>query len=221
MKALIVEDDVNIARFVARVLEEEGFGVEICERGADAITRGRAGDLDVILLDWMLPDVDGLDVCRALRREGSVAPILMLTARGEVRERVEGLKAGADDYIVKPFEIDELLARIQAVRRRARGHGRLQLGALELDRIRRTATLAGAPLELSAREFELLAFLGGQEGRVVPRAELLTQVWAAGAETGSNLVEVQISRLRDKLGAHAWMIDTVRGRGYRLIGAPP
>lgn len=221
MKALIVEDDVKVARFVARVLGEEGFVADVCSRGADAVQQARAVDYDVILLDWMLPDLDGLEVCRELRRGGSVAPIIMLTARGEVRERVLGLAAGADDYVVKPFEIDELLARIQALLRRTQGFGRLQVGALEFDRMRRAVTLAGRPLDLTAREYALLLLLAHHEGRPVGRSEMLAQVWSTSFDPGSNLVDVQISRLRDKLGEHAWMIDTVRGRGYRLRKEPP
>jgi DNA-binding response OmpR family regulator len=118
--------------------------------------------------------------------------------------------------MVKPFEIDELLARIQAVLRRTHGFGRLVVGDLEIDRLKRVVVLAGRPLELTSREYALLLYLAGQEGRVVPRSELLAQVWATNFDPGSNLIDVQISRLRDKLGAHAWMIDTVRGKGYRL-----
>ncbi len=221
MKALIVEDDVKVARFVARVLGEEGFVADVCSRGTDAVQQARSVDYDVILLDWMLPDLDGLEVCRELRRGGSVAPIIMLTARGEVRERVLGLAAGADDYVVKPFEIDELLARIQALLRRTHGFGRLQVGPLEFDRLRRAVTLSGQALDLTPREYALLLLLAHQDGRPVGRSEMLAQVWSTSFDPGSNLVDVQISRLRDKLGDHAWMIDTVRGRGYRLRKEPP
>ena len=221
MKALIVEDDVKVALFIARVLSEEGWATDQCTHGNDAVRQARAVAYDIILLDWMLPDIDGLTVCRELRRAGSVAPIIMLTARGEVQERVLGLEAGADDYVVKPFEIDELLARIGALMRRTHGFGRLQLGVLEIDRLRRTVTLEGRSLELTGREYALLLCLASQEGRVVARSELLAQVWATHFDPGSNLIDVQISRLRDKLGDCAWMIDTVRGKGYRLRRDPP
>lgn len=221
MKALIVEDDAKVARFIARVLGEEGYVADLCDRGEDALRQAQAIDYDVILLDWMLPDRDGLAVCRELRRGGSVAPIIMLTARGEVRERVLGLEAGADDYIVKPFEVDELLARIQALIRRTHGFGQMHLGDLEIDRLRRLVSLAGRTLDLTAREYALLLCLAQHEGRPVARSELLTQVWATQFDPGSNLVDVQVSRLRDKLGAHAWMIDTVRGKGYRLRTEAP
>ena len=144
----------------------------------------------------------------------------MLTARGEVRERVLGLDAGADDYVVKPFEIDELLARIQALLRRTLGFGRMQLGALEIDRLHRRVTLGGRPLDLTTREYMLLLALAHQGEQVVSRSELLSQVWSTQFDRGSNLVEVHVSRLRDKLGEHAWMIDTVRGKGYRLRQHP-
>jgi DNA-binding response OmpR family regulator len=221
MKALIVEDDGKVARFIARVLGEEGFVTDVCVSGADAVRQAGTLSYDVILLDWMLPDLDGLAVCRELRRGGSVTPILMLTARGELRERVLGLEAGADDYIVKPFEIDELLARIQAVLRRTHGFGRMQVGELTIDRLSRQVTLAGQLLDLTAREFAILLFLARQADQVVARSELLSQVWSTQFDPGSNLIDVHISRLRDKLGAHAWMIDTVRGKGYRLRCDPP
>ena len=221
MKALIVEDDEKVARFVARVLGEEGYVTDLCVSGADAVRQASALSYDVILLDWMLPDLDGLAVCRELRRAGSVTPIIMLTARGELHERVLGLDAGADDYIVKPFEIDELLARIQAVLRRTHGFGRVRVGALEIDRLGRQVTLAGQSLELTAREFALLLFMARQVDQVVGRSELLSQVWSTTFDPGSNLIDVHISRLREKLGAHAWMIDTVRGKGYRLRESPP
>jgi DNA-binding response OmpR family regulator len=221
MKVLIVEDDEKVARFIARVLGEEGFITDLCVSGADAVRQANAVAYDVVLLDWMLPDLDGLAVCRELRRGGTVTPIIMLTARGEVRERVLGLEAGADDYVVKPFEIDELLARIQAVLRRTHGFGRMQLGALEIDRLQRRVILGGRTLDLTAREYMLLLCLAHQADRVVARSELLSQVWATQFDPGSNLVDVHISRLRDKLGEHAWMIDTVRGKGYRLRQDPP
>ncbi len=221
MKVLIVEDDEKVARFIARVLGEEDFVTDLCVSGSDAVRQANAVAYDVILLDWMLPDLDGLAVCRELRRSGNVTPIIMLTARGEVRERILGLETGADDYVVKPFEIDELLARIQAVLRRTHGFGRMQLGALEIDRLQRRVTLGGRVLDLTTREYTLLLSLAHQADRVVARSVLLSQVWSSQVDPGSNLVEGHTSRLRDKLGDHAWMIDTVRGKGYRLRHSPP
>jgi DNA-binding response OmpR family regulator len=221
MKVLIVEDDEKVALFLARMLGEEGFVTDLCASGADALRLASAVTYDAILLDWMLPDRDGLTVCRELRRAGATTPIIMLTARGEVRERVLGLETGADDYVVKPFEIDELLARLQAVLRRTYGFGRLEIGELAIDRLQRRVRVADRDLELTEREYALLLFLAHQTDRVATRSELLSHVWSTKFDPGSNLVDVHISRLRDKLGDHAWMIDTVRGKGYRLLRSPP
>ena len=216
MKILVVEDDRKLARFLQRVLSEEGFVVDVCSTGPAALTQARTGIYDLVVLDWMIPDLDGLEVCRQLRQAGSTVPILMLTARGELPERVLGLNAGADDYLIKPFEMEEFIARINALLRRKAGHPRLRLGALEIYRDSQRVLLEGKALDLTAREFRLLLHLAHREGQVAPRTELLAQVWATQFDPESNVVEVHISRLRDKLGAHAWMIDTVRGRGYRL-----
>jgi DNA-binding response OmpR family regulator len=199
-----------------RVLSEEGYSIDRCGSGADAVTQVRASSYDLVLLDWMIPDLDGIEVCRQIRRSGSTVPILMLTARDQVSERVLGLDAGADDYVVKPFEVEELLARIHALLRRSGGHAQLKLGALEIDRAGRRALLSGKPLDLTMREFALLLHLAHRADRIVGKSELLMQVWSIRFDPESNVVEVHISRLRDKLGRHQWMIETVRGRGYRL-----
>lgn len=219
----MVEDDAKVARLLSRVLQEEGFVVDACASAADAITLGGSLSYDLMVLDWMLPEGSGLDVCRTLRRRGISAPIIMLTARGEVAERVLGLEAGADDYVCKPFHVDELLARVHAVLRRSQGTvSRFAVGPLEIDRTRRAATLRGALLDLTAREFTLLAYLAQRAGQVVSRTELLAHAWEARFDPGSNLVEVHVSRIRDKLGGDAGCIETVRGQGYRLRaeGAP-
>lgn len=219
----MVEDDAKVARLLSRVLQEEGFVVDACASAADAITLGGSLSYDLMVLDWMLPEGSGLDVCRTLRRRGISAPIIMLTARGEVAERVLGLEAGADDYVCKPFHVDELLARVHAVLRRSQGTvSRFAVGPLEIDRTRRAATLRGALLDLTAREFTLLAYLAQRAGQVVSRTELLAHAWEARFDPGSNLVEVHVSRIRDKLGSDAGCIETVRGQGYRLRaeGAP-
>jgi DNA-binding response OmpR family regulator len=169
----------------------------------------------------VVPGQDGLAVCRELRRRGVVTPILMLTARGHVKERVLGLETGADDYVVKPFEVEELVARIHALARRTVGFARVRCGALEIDRVERLAFLSGRKLTLTARELAVLLRLAVDAGKVVTRTELLGSVWEASFDTGTNLLEVQISRLRDKLGDHAWMIETVRGSGYRLKTEAP
>lgn len=216
MKVLIVEDDNKLARFLYRVLLEEGFAADLCSSGSDAIEQARSGVYELVILDWMLPDLDGLSVCRELRKAGQAVPILMLTARGELAERVLGLEAGADDYLVKPFEIDELVARIRALLRRSSGFAKIKIGPLDMDRLGRRASLDGVPTDLTGREFALLLHLAARQDRVVPKSELLSQVWDLKFDPGSNLVEVHVSRLRDKLGAHAWMIETVRGVGYRI-----
>lgn len=217
MKALIVEDDAKVARLLSRVLQEEGFVVDACASAADAIQQGGSLGYDLLVLDWMLPEGNGLDVCRTLRRKGISAPIIMLTARGEVAERVLGLEAGADDYVCKPFHVDEFLARVHAVLRRSQGTvARFEVGPLEVDRTRRTATLRGVALDLTSREFTLLAYLAQRAGQAVSRTELLAHAWEARFDPGSNLVEVHVSRIRDKLGDDAGCIETVRGQGYRL-----
>jgi len=216
MKALVLEDDPKIARFVAQVLREEGYAVDHCATGADALRLAELGGYELVILDWMVPDIDGLSVCRELRRRGVVTPILMLSARGQVSERVLGLETGADDYLVKPFEVEELVARARALARRTVGYARIRCGELEIDRIERHVFLAGRRLALTAREFSLLLRLALHADKVVTRTDLLANVWEASFDTGSNILEVHVSRLRDKMGEHSTMIETVRGVGYRL-----
>jgi two-component system OmpR family response regulator len=216
VKVLILEDDQKLARFLSRVLFEEGFAVDLCARGVDAIAQARSGLYDLIVLDWMVPETDGLTVCREIRRAGGTVPILMLTARGEIRERVVGLKAGADEYLVKPFEVDEFIARVHALLRRTSGFAALRCGDLEVDPAARQAKIAGVVLTLTNREYGVLLHLLHHSDRIVKRSELLAHVWGIRFDAGSNLVEVLVSRLREKLGDRAWMIETVRGLGYRL-----
>jgi DNA-binding response OmpR family regulator len=216
MKALLLEDDGKIARFVAQILREEGYAVDLCTTGADALRLAELGGHDLAVLDWVVPDLDGLSVVREMRRRGALIPILMLTARGQLRERVLGLETGADDYVTKPFEVEEFVARTRALTRRAIGYARIRCGDLEIDRINREAFLGGRKLSLTGRELGLLMKLALSEGKVVTRTDLLSSVWEASFDTGSNILEVHMSRLRDKLGARASMIETVRGVGYRL-----
>lgn len=216
MKVLIAEDDRKLSQFLQRVLTEEGYVADVCATGPDALQQAATGLYDLLILDWMLPAMDGIEVCRSLRGQGSTLPVLMLTARGEVRERVLGLNAGADDYLNKPFEVVELVARVQALLRRAAGHAQLTLGPLVVDQVQRSVLLEGRALELTQREFALLLHLLHHRGRTVSRSELLVSVWSTQFDPESNVVEVHMSRLRNKLGAHSSMIDTVRGRGYRL-----
>jgi DNA-binding response OmpR family regulator len=216
MKVLVVEDDRKLASFLQQMLSEEGYVAEICSSGAEALGEATTGSYRLIVLDWTLPDLDGLEVCRQLARSGSRTPILMLTARGDVNERVLALRAGADDYLVKPFEVEEFLARVVALLRRSSGPPRWKIGPLEIDRESRRALVGGRALSLTKAEFRLLLHLAHREGQVVTRGELLLEVWPANFERESNVVDVLVSRLRDKLGAHGWMIETVRRRGYRL-----
>jgi DNA-binding response OmpR family regulator len=216
LKALVLEDDQKQARFLARVLSEEGFAVDLCVRGADAITQAERSPYDLVVLDWMVPDTDGLAVCREIRRRGGNALIMMLTARAGKHECVLGLEAGADDYMVKPFDVDEFLARVRALLRRASCFAALHCGDLEIDRVARQARLSGAALALTQREYALLLHLLNRANQSVTRTDLLAHIWDTRSEPDSNLVDVHISRLRDKLGDHAWMIETVRGFGYRL-----
>lgn len=222
MRLLVVEDNTKVSRFLTRALGENGYMVDVCTHGSDALERTRALDYDLVLLDWMLPDIDGLAVCSELRRQGSTVPILMLTARGELRERVLGLRSGADDYLTKPFETEELLARVEALLRRSGGRSNgLRLGPLRMGQGPHQVQLAGERIELTSREYALLLHLAHRADQIVPRSELLAKVWENSFDSGSNLIEVQISRLRDKLGEHSWMIETVRRIGYRLRSRQP
>jgi DNA-binding response OmpR family regulator len=216
MKLLVIDDDAKVTRLLTRIFHEEGFVVDGCAKGEEGLRQATSGLYDLVVLDWMLPDVDGLTLCRRLRERGVSLPIMMLTARAELAERVIGLNGGADDYVVKPFEIEEVVARVRALLRRAGGVDKIRVGDLELDVRQRRATLGAASLDLTTREFALLHHLAGRAGQISSRSELLARVWSTRFDPGSNLVEVHVSRLRDKLGDHAWMVETVRGAGYRL-----
>ena len=218
MKILVVEDNKKLARFLVRALSEEGFIVDQVGDGATAVSQMQAIPYDVVLLDWMLPEMDGLSVCRTVRQRGVRVPILMLTARAEVPERIAGLDAGADDYLPKPFDLAELLARVRALTRRGVGTETvLRVGPLTVDRGERRALVDGKRIELTPREFALLAYLAREAGRVVPRMEILAKVWEMSFDPGSNVIEVHVKNVREKLGEQSKMIETVRGVGYRLV----
>jgi DNA-binding response OmpR family regulator len=172
-----------------------------------------------VVVSATLPGEGGLELCRRLRRTGRPVPVFILAAKDDVQERVLAFNTGADDVLVKPFDITELVARVQALLRRSAGQLALAIGQLEIDIIKHAAKLAGAPLPLTAREFSLLLHLAQRNEELVTRGELLSQVWSSQFESESNIVDVQISRLRTKLGEHAWMIETLRGRGYRMRAA--
>lgn len=221
MKILVVEDNKKLASFLSRALMEEGYAVDVVGDGATAIQQIQTLPYDLVVLDWMLPEMDGLSVCRSVRQKGNHVGILMLTARAEIPERIAGLDAGADDYLAKPFDLSELLARVRALGRRATSADSLvRVGPLVVDRSERRASLDGRKLDLTPREFALLAYLARQAGRIVPRTELLVKVWETSFDPGSNVVEAHMKNLREKLGDHAQLIETIRGVGYRLSVAP-
>ena len=219
-KILVVEDNRKLASFLSRALTEEGYVVDLVDDGAVAVSQARNIEYNLVILDWMLPSLDGLHVCRALRTAGKSVPILMLTARSEFCDRVSGLDAGADDFLPKPFDLSELLARVRALGRRGQRDRYLEVGQLRIDRQDRTVTFAGADLDLTHREFMLLGYLAREAGRVVSRLELLQNVWETAYDPGTNMIDVHIKNLRTKLGEHASMIETVRGVGYRWHAEP-
>ena len=216
MRVLVVEDDPMIGRAVANGLQHAGYAVDWVRDGAAAELALGHGAYDLALLDLGLPRKDGLEVLKSLRRSGSEIPVLVITARDSVSDRVAGLDVGADDYLVKPFDLDELLARARAVIRRRAGRAspRIAHGALVLDPARREVSFRGAPVELSAREFAVLEALMQEPGAVVSREKLEDAVYGWGSEPGSNTVEVHLHHLRRKL--EPGLIRNVRGVGYRV-----
>jgi DNA-binding response OmpR family regulator len=225
MKVLVAEDEKKIASYVAKGLREEGFDVEVVHGGAEAAACLMDQPFDAAVLDIMLPGRDGLDVLRGLRRAGRDLPVILLTARGRLEDRIEGLNLGADDYLVKPVFIEELAARLHAVIRRSSGRpaSLIRIGDLALDLPRREVSRGGDPVGLTPREFRLLEVLAGSPGRVFSRTSLCERVWDYHFDPATNLVDVYIKRLRRKLddGREPKMIETVRGVGYRLAAIPP
>lgn len=221
-KVLLVEDDPRIARFLERGLEAEGYSVDLASRSGEALERVRAIEYGLIILDRMLPDGDGIDLCRKLRQEGNVGRILMLTARDARQDRVDGLKSGADDYLTKPFGFDELLARMEALLRRGRpvapADAVLRVGELTLDPASRKVARAGRPIALTAREFALLHYLMSHAGQVISRTRLLSNVWDYGFDPGTKVVDVYIRYLRRKIDGPGEppLIRTARGVGYAM-----
>ncbi|MFT3761111.1 MAG: response regulator transcription factor [Pseudoxanthomonas sp.] len=222
MRILLVEDDTHTAAFIAKGLKEDGHSVDHADNGKDGLFLASTEAYDAIVLDRMLPGLDGLAVLRTLRGAGNRAPVLMLTALGDVDHRVEGLRAGADDYLVKPFAYAELSARLDSLARRGVAGGelptRIKVGELELDLLKRSARRAGKDIELQPREFRLLEYLMRQAGRVVTRTMLLEAVWDYHFDPQTNVIDVHVSRLRQKIdqGFDAPLLHTVRGAGYRL-----
>src|SRR4051812_27951632 len=216
MRLLLVEDDAKLVRALERGLEQEGYAVDAAVTGEQALERAGAQESDAVLLDVMLPGIDGFAVCEELRRIDRQIPILMLTARSEVTHRIRGLDAGADDYLVKPFDFGELLARVRALVRR--GTSALEVGDLRVESLTRVVTHAGETVELSPREFRVLEFLAQRAGRAVSRAELLDHVWGDAAPGSANVVDVYVGYLRRKLDRPDTppLIRTVRGVGFVL-----
>ena len=225
MKVLVVEDDAETSAYVARGLKEQGHGVEVAASGRDGLFLGLDTSFDVIIVDRMLPGMDGMSVVKSLRAGGVETPVIFLTALGGVGDRVEGLEAGADDYLVKPFSFSELNARVNALARRPPIRSQpaaLKLGDLELNRLQRTVKRGERPIELKPKEFQLLEFLMLHADRVVTRTMLLEQVWDFHFDPKTTIVETHISRIRSKLeaaGPGGRQILTVRGAGYTLAEA--
>lgn len=219
MRVLVVEDQKNVARFIAKGLRENAYAVDVAEDGAQGLAMAEIVRYDIVILDLMLPVVDGFEVCRRLRERGVETPILMLTARDDKGARIEGLDTGADDYLTKPFDFDELLARMRALLRRgARGYraSRLSVADLELDTNTHGAHRAGRDIPLTAKEFALLEYLMRNAGRVVGRAEIAENVWDESLDPFSNTIEVYVARLRKKIDGESTtkLIHTRRGVGY-------
>jgi len=221
MRVLIVEDDAELATILRRALAEKLWTVEVACDGESAKHLALTEDFDLVILDIMIPGIDGIAVCRAMREAGKPTPVIMLTARDRVADRIFGLDAGADDYIVKPFDLGELFARIRAIRRRAesRTDNVLAVGALKLDPRRTHVLLGGKKIELTAKEFALLQYFMQHPDQVLSRSEILENVWDSRYEGLGNVVDVYVNYLRNKLGPST-RIETVRGRGYVLREKP-
>jgi two-component system OmpR family response regulator len=216
MRVLVVEDEAKLAELLRHKLRREGMGVDVASNGEEALVRAMATEYDLILLDLMLPGIDGFGVCKWLRENSIWSPTLMLTARDGIEDRVRGLDSGADDYLVKPFSFDELLARVRALMRRGAPPRPtvMTVGELQLDPASHRAWQRGEELALTPRQFALLETFMRHPGQVLSRFELLEHVWDGAYENRSNVIEVYVGYLRDKLGRD--VIETVRGAGYRL-----
>lgn len=228
MKTLLIEDEKKIADFVCAGLREQGFAVDHCDNGNEGFNKAREGSFDVIVLDIMLPGRDGLSILKGLRKAGNLTPVILLTARNELGDRLEGLNLGADDYLAKPFFVEELIARIHAMLRRISGErqNHLAVGDLHLDRISREVTWQGQAVDLTGREFNLIEYLVRSPGRVFTRTQILEHVWGWDFDPSTNIVDVCIQRIRKKIGLARdgdSPIESVRGIGYRFrkLGAAP
>jgi DNA-binding response OmpR family regulator len=220
MRILLVEDDPRIAKFVAKGLREQTYAVDVAVTGNGALYQVSVNTYDLVILDVMIPELNGFDVCRELRRIGLRIPVLMLTARDEIGDRIHGLDTGADDYLTKPFDFGELLARLRALLRRSGNlrTGKIIVDDLVLDPAGQTASRAGRPLRLTTKEHALLEYLALNVGRVIGREEIAEHVWDESFDPFSNLIEVYVNRLRRKVddGSAKPLIHTRRGAGYML-----
>ena len=223
MRLLLVEDERKVSSFIARALRENHYTVDVADTGEKALDMVSRATYDLILLDVRLPKLSGMEVCREIRDSGIETPVLMMTARSLVEQRVEGLDSGADDYLTKPFALAELHARVRALTRRGfhKGGAKLHAADLELDRPRRTVKRGDEAVQLTFKEFALLELLMMRSPEAVLRSEIIEHVWSHGFDTETNIVEVYINRLRQKIDQQypVKLIHTVRGSGYRL--APP
>ncbi len=221
MRILLVEDDRRIARFIQKGLKENAYAVDVVENGEDALYQLDVNIYDLVILDIMIPGKDGFEVCGELREKGNNIPILMLTARDTVEDRIQGLDTGADDYLTKPFEFGELLARLRALLRRPRGEMlpvTISIGDLEIDTRSQTAKAKGHPITLTTKEYSLLQYFARNTNRVIGREEISEHVWNENFDPFSNLIEVYVNRLRQKLheNTSSPSLKTRRGAGYIL-----
>ncbi|MSQ72421.1 MAG: response regulator transcription factor [Betaproteobacteria bacterium] len=222
MKVLLVEDEAKISDFVCAGLREQGFAVDHCANGTEGFEQASRGGYDAIVLDIMLPGRDGLSVLKGLRKAGMATPVILLTARNELDDRIEGLTLGADDYLAKPFFVEELAARLHALLRRISGERQnvLVVGHLRLDRISREVTWQKQTIDLTGREFNLMEYLMRSPGRVFTRTQILEHVWGYDFDPSTNVVDVCIQRIRKKIASIAAdgeaLIESVRGVGYRF-----
>lgn len=220
MRILVVEDEAKVGSFIRRALEEESYAVDLCADGASGLELARDSNYDLIILDVMLPGISGLQILETLRKEKLKTPVLIVTARAQVDQRVKGLDAGADDYLTKPFAIEELLARVRALLRRGPGEGTglLQIEDLKLNPATREVTRGGQRIELTTKEYALLEYFMRNAGRVLTRAVIAEHVWNLDFDTFTNVIDVYVNYLRNKIdrGRERKLIHTVRGSGYVL-----